>query len=427
MTTLSLRALNRATLERQLLLRPAEMSAHNAVEQLAGLQAQAPFPPYYALWARLKAFHPEELAQLLLDRRVVRIVLMRGTVHLVSAADALAWRPTLQVILERDLHTNTLHAKPLKDLDHAEVASAARDLLAGRPHSSPELGAELARRWPQTATASLTHLARAMLPLVQVPPRGVWGKAGQTTYQVLDEWVDAPLVTSPDPAGLISRYLRAFGPASVADVQTWSGLTRLGEVAERMDLRKFRDPGGRELIDLPDAPRPDEDTPAPVRLLGPFDQMILSFADRTRVITDEHRKRVITQNGLVKGTLLVDGTVRGFWETKKARKAATLELTPFEKLPKRDLAALESEGGRLLTWAEPDAESHDDRAPRSPEGAPAPMETSPRAPSLAAARPHAAATAGRPARPTQVDSATRALAARVRERAPNKHRRQSTL
>ena len=359
MTTLSLRALNRATLERQLLLRPAEMSAYDAIEHLAGLQAQAPFPPYYALWARLKGFRPDELSQLLLERQVVRIVLMRGTVHLVSAADALAWRPVLQVILDRDLLTNTMHAKPLKDLDHAEVASAARDLLSGRPHSSPELGAELARRWPETATASLTHLARAKLPLVQVPPRGVWGKAGQTTYQVLDEWVGSPLAAPPDPAGLISRYLGAFGPASVADVQAWSGLTRLGEIAERMDLRKFRDPGGRELIDLADAPRPDEDTPAPARLLGPFDQMALSFADRTRVISDAARKRVISHNGLVKGTLLVDGTVRGFWEIKKVRKAATLELTPFEKLLKRDVSALASAGGRLLTWAEPDAETHD--------------------------------------------------------------------
>jgi hypothetical protein len=359
-TTLSRRALNRATLERQLLLRPAKMSAHDAVEHLAGLQAQAPFPPYYALWARLHGFKPSDLAELLESRRVVRIALMRGTVHLVTAADALAWRPVVQVLYDRDLKQNTLHAQALSGLDHGVVAAAARKLLSEAPLSSTALGAELARRWPDVPTASLTHLARGRLPLVQVPPRAIWGKAGQTTYACLEEWVDSPL-PPPSPASLIARYLRAFGPASVADVQAWAGLTRLGEVTAEMDLRRYRAPDGRELLDLPELSIPDEDVPAPVRLLGPFDQTILSYADRTRVISDEHRKRVITQNGLVKGTLLVGGYVRGFWELKASRKVAAVELTPFEKLPKRDLEALENAAERLLNWAEPGAETRDVR------------------------------------------------------------------
>ncbi len=351
-TTVSRPALNRATLERQLLLRRAKMSALDAVEHLAGLQAQAPFPPYYALWARLHGFRPADLASLLESRRVVRIALMRGTVHLVTAADALAWRPVVQVLYDRDLKTNTLHAKALAGLDHDVVAGAARDLLAGAPLAGTALGGELAQRWPDVPTASLTHLARGRLPLVQTPPRAIWGKAGQTTYACLDEWVGAPL-PPPSPASLIARYLRAFGPATVADVQTWAGITRLGEVAAEMDLRRYRDPDGRELLDLPELSVPEEDVPAPPRLLGPFDQTILSYADRTRVISDAHRKRVITHNGLVKGTLLVGGYVRGFWE----RKATVLELSPFEKLPKRDLAALESAAGRLVSWAEPGAAS----------------------------------------------------------------------
>ncbi|MEV6647565.1 winged helix DNA-binding domain-containing protein [Amycolatopsis sp. NPDC051371] len=360
METLSRRAVNRATLERQLLLRPARMSALDAVEHLAGLQAQAPFPPYYALWSRLDGFRPQELASLLEERQVVRIALMRGTVHLVTAADALAWRPVVQVLYDRDLKTNTLHARELAELDHSEVASAARELLSSSALSSTALGAELARRWPDRAKASLTHLARGRLPLVQVPPRGIWGKAGQTTYACLDEWVGAPLAP-PSPADLIARYLRAFGPASVADVQAWAGITRLGEVASSMDLRRYRDQDGRELLDLPELSVPDEDVPAPPRLLGPFDQMILSYADRTRVISDDYRKRVITQNGLVKGTLLVDGQVRGLWEITKTKKAAIVELSPFEKLPKRDLTALESAAGRLLDWAEPAAETREVR------------------------------------------------------------------
>lgn len=359
METLSRRALNRATLERQLLLRRVKMSALDAVEHLAGLQAQAPFPPYFALWSRLHGFQPAELASLLEERRVVRIALMRGTVHLVTAADALAWRPVVQVLYERDLKTNTQHARELADLDHSEVASAARELLTASALTSTALGTELAKRWNVPA-ASLTHLARARLPLVQTPPRAIWGKAGQTTYACLDEWVGETL-PPPSPASLIARYLRAFGPASVADVQAWAGITRLGEVAASMDLRRYRDPDGRELLDLPELTVPDEDTPAPPRLLGPFDQMILSFADRTRVISDEYRKRVITQNGLVKGTLLVGGQVRGFWELRKERKAAVLELSPFEKLPKRDLGALESAAGQLVTWAEPAAETREVR------------------------------------------------------------------
>jgi hypothetical protein len=357
--TLSRRALNRATLERQLLLRRVKMSAHDAVEHLAGLQAQAPFPPYFGLWARLEGFRPAELAELLESRRVVRIALMRGTVHLVTAADALAWRPVVQVLYDRDLKTNTLHARELAGLDHDEVAEAARKLLRRGPLPGVALGAELARTWDVPA-ASLTHLARARLPLVQTPPRAIWGKAGQTTYACLDEWIGAPL-SPPSPASLISRYLRAFGPATVADVQTWAGITRLGEVTASMDLRRYRDPDGRELLDLPELTVPGEDVPAPPRLLGPFDQTILSYADRTRVISDVARKRVITQNGLVKGTLLVDGQVRGCWEIQASRKAAVIELSPFEKLPKRDLAALESSAGELLSWAEPGAATHEVR------------------------------------------------------------------
>ena len=360
METLSRKALNRATLERQLLLRRAKMSAYDAVEHLAGLQAQAPFPPYYALWPRLHGFQPSELAELLESRRVVRIALMRGTVHLVTAADALAWRPVVQVIYERDLKQNAQHAREIAGLDHDLVAGAARELLSRAPLSTTALGTELARRWPDVATASLTHLARGKLPLVQVPPRAIWGKAGQTTYACLDEWAGAPL-SPPSPAALIARYLRAFGPASVADVQAWAGITRLGEVAAEMDLRRYRDPDGRELLDLPELTLPDEDVPAPPRLLGPFDQMILSYADRTRIISDEYRKRVISHNGLVKGTLLVGGFVRGFWEIKASKKAAAVELSPFEKLPKRDLAALESAAGQLVRWAEPDAETQDVR------------------------------------------------------------------
>ena len=350
--SVSRRVLNRATLDRQLLLKPATMPVLDAVAHLAGLQAQAPFPPYYALWCRLAGFQPEDLSSLLLDRSVVRMVLMRGTVHLVPAADALAWRPLVQIVMDRALTAVNQHREPLAKVDHEAVAKTTRELLRERPHSSDQLGKALAERYPAAPAASLMFLVRALLPLVQIPPRGVWGKAGQPTYQVADHWLDGVAAPEPSPADLVRRYLAAFGPATVADVQTWAGVTKLAEVIEPMDLRTYTDPDGRTLYDLPEAVLPDEDTPAPPLLLGPFDQTILSYADRTRVVTDEHRKRVITVNGLVKGTLLVDGQVRGIWETSTGRGTAELTLTPFEHLSKRDAAGVEQAGWELLEWAE---------------------------------------------------------------------------
>ncbi|WP_410654137.1 winged helix DNA-binding domain-containing protein [Amycolatopsis sp. lyj-112] len=358
--TLSRRALNRAMLARQLLLRPSNLTALEAVEHLAGLQAQAPNPPYFALWTRLNGFTQDDLAKLLLDKSVVRIALMRGTVHLVTPSDALAWRPVVQTLYDRAVLANTEFGPEISGLDHQEIARTARKLLGERPLSAAELGAELAKQWASARPSALVHVARAMLPLVQIPPRGIWGKSGQPTYQTAGDWIGTEPDATPSPERMFRRYLAAFGPATVQDAQTWAGITKLGEVAERLrpELRVFRDENGRELFDLPEAPRPDADTPAPPLLLGPFDQTILSYADRTRVISDEHRKVVITQNGLVKGTILVDGTVRGLWEIKIAKKVATLLITPFERVPKRDLAALESSADRLLRWAHPKAETH---------------------------------------------------------------------
>jgi len=354
------RAVNRATLARQLLLARASRSAVDTVEHLVGMQAQAPFPPYFGLWTRLADFRPDELADALLDRQVVRIVLMRGTVHLVSAADACFLRPLVQPIMDRDVGTNTQHAKHLVGLDLPKVADAARQILADRPHTAKELGAVLAERWPDREPTALAHAARGLLPLVQIPPRAVWGRSGQAAYHTAEHWLDRPLDAAPDPARLVLRYLGAFGPASVADLQAWSGLTRLREVVEPLDLRVFTTDDGRELFDLPDAPRPDEDTPAPVRFLPEFDNILLSYADRTRIMTDEHRKRLFgVKNGVFPGTFLVDGHVRGSWRLTTQRKSAVLAITPWARTTKKDLTALTREGLRLLDFAAPDAETRD--------------------------------------------------------------------
>ncbi len=358
---LSQRALNRALLERQFLLRRSKLSVPKVIEHLVGLQAQAPNPPYYGLWTRLEGFRQEALATLLLDRQVVRIVLMRGTIHLVTARDARMLRPLMQPMLEHFLRTHATYGRDIAGMDLEALVAAGRALVEEEPRTTTELGALLAERWPDHDPASLAQAIRAMAPLVQVPPRGIWGVGGQTRCTTLESWVGGPLDSAPSLEELVLRYLAAFGPASVMDIQAWSGLTRLSTVTEglRPRLRTFRDEQGRELFDLPDAPRPDPETPAPVRFLPEFDNVLLSHDDRTRVISDEDRKRISTRNGMVPGALLVDGFFHGTWKLQRARGTATLLVEPYRRLSAQDRAAVTEEGTRLLMFAAADAKAHD--------------------------------------------------------------------
>jgi hypothetical protein len=348
-----LRALNRALLERQMLLRRWDIPAAEAIERLVGMQAQAPIPPYFGLWTRLEGFQPEELARLITDRQVVRIALMRATVHLVTAYDCLTIRPLVQSVFERDLYGNTSRSRSIAGLDLEAVATAGRTLVEERPRTAKELGALLGERWPDRDPAALAYIVRCLLPLVQVPPRGIWGAGGQTTHTTAETWLGQSLVTETGPETMVLRYLGAFGPATVNDVQTWSGLTRLRDVIERLrpGLVTFRGEDGAELFDLPEAPRPDPETPAPARFLPDFDNLILSHVDRTRVIADEHRRRIASKNGMVPGTVLVDGFVRGTWRIRRTRGSAALQIEPFEPLAPSDRAALTEEGMRLLAFA----------------------------------------------------------------------------
>ncbi len=349
---LGLRALNRATLERQMLLRRRMLSAEEAVEHLVGMQAQAPNPPYVGLWTRLEGFCPNQLARLILDRRAVRVALMRNTVHLLSARDCLKLRPLVQPVIDRGLYANRVNRAGIEGVDVEALATAGRALLEEKPRTAKELGVLLRERWPESEPASLARAVRHLLPLVQVPPRGVWGRSGQTTHTTAEAWLGRPLNPDPSPEEMVVRYLGAFGPAGVKDVQTWSGLTRLGEVLERLRPRlcTFRDEHGRELFDLPDAPRPDPDTPAPPRFLPEFDNLILSHADRARVIADDYRRAIASRNGMVPATFLVDGFVRGTWKTRRTRGKAALVIEPFDALPGNDRDALAGEGERLLRF-----------------------------------------------------------------------------
>jgi hypothetical protein len=350
------RALNRALLARQLLLRRSTMPAIAAIEHLVGMQAQAPMPPYFGLWTRLENFEPDELANLITNREAVRIALMRSTVHLVSARDCLMLRPLFHPVISRPVTTRNPYGRHLEGLDLDELVAAGRAALEAEPQTLSDLGKQLQQRWPTRNAEALGAALRFLAPLVQLPPRGIWGMGGQAICTTAEAWLGQPLDPNPSPDEMVLRYLAAFGPATVKDVQAWSGLTRLRSVIDHLRPRlfTFRDEAGGELFDLPEAPRPDPDTPAPVRFLPEWDNILLSHADRTRIIADADRRRIWTVNGIIPGSILLDGFVAGIWKIHRERDSATLRISPFQPLSDEHMAALHAEGGLLLAFAAAD-------------------------------------------------------------------------
>ncbi|WP_432118573.1 winged helix DNA-binding domain-containing protein [Streptomyces sp. bgisy032] len=350
MTVLDTRALNRATLARQLLLDRADLPVHDAVAHLCGLQAQEPQEPFTGLWSRLRAFDPSELSELLTGRRVVRAPLMRRTVHLVTAGDLLSWRARHDAMLRQ--RVLGVYRRELADVDLEELARAGREVMAdGVPRSMPELARAVAARWPRAGTRPLGEmLVAALLPAVQLPPRGVWRATGGARYALVSSWLgreaDPPSPDGSDPVGrtLVRRYLAAFGPAASADLRAWCGLAGLPAAvkAVRGELVSFRDERGRELLDLPGAPRPDPGTPAPVRFLPAFDNAVLGYHDRGRIIDDAHRGLSVAGARLV----LVDGRVAATWTVA----ADTVEVTPLRRFSRADRGAVAEEGRALASF-----------------------------------------------------------------------------
>jgi Winged helix DNA-binding domain len=350
---LSPRALNRALLGRQMLLRRVDLPVSEVVEHLVGLQAQSVPPTYYGLWSRIEGFDPHELGRMLTEREAVRMTLMRGTVHLVTVRDALQLRPLVQVVIERS--HNGAFGRRMGGADLPELERAVREELHGEPLTARELGRRLVARGIGDDVEAIGNSTRVHVPLVQVPPRGMWGKSGQARYATLESWTGRELDPDPSIDAVVMRYLAGFGPASVMDMQNWSGLTKLRDVFERLRPRlvAFRDEAGRELFDLPAAPRPDPGVPAPVRFLGEYDNVLLGHADRSRIVPADFPWKEMLAPGRWVSNLLVDGMLRGtWWIEREGRRRATLAIRPFGELRPAEREEVAAEAGRMLGFAE---------------------------------------------------------------------------
>jgi hypothetical protein len=349
--TLTLRALNRATLVRQILLGREQRDVAETLEYLVGMQAQLPNAPYVALWSRLEGFRPADLSQLVADRRALRMSLMRGTIHLVTAGDALVLRPAVQPALERDVYGNSTFGRHrLEGLDMDAVLAAGRELVEEQPLTNVQIRDALAGRWPDRDPAALGYAVRGLLPMVHVTPRGIWQQSGPIALTTVEAWLGRSVDPVADLDTMVLRYLAAYGPSSVVDAQTWSRLTGLREVFERLRPRL----AVFELFDLPDAPRPEPDIPAPPRFLPEYDNVLLAHADRTRFVDDDVRKR-IQGEGLAVGSILLDGVAGGTWTTGESDGVTTLTIRALEPMGDDARASLVDEATLLLAFLAPDA------------------------------------------------------------------------
>lgn len=344
---LTRRELNRALLQRQLLLERRAVPVTGAVERLGGLQAQSTPSPYLSLWTRLEGFERDELVRALTGRRVVKALLQRGTLHIVSPRDywsittarrtlgGILWPPSYEARVPK-ARIAQLANVVLGELREGEMTfTEIRALL--EPHAKP----------PHVTPTFLWRRVQGQAYVMHVPPSGIWGYGGQGVYTAAEGRLGGG---PPEPEDafddLVRRYLAAYGPASKQDIGQWAGIPRLTPIAEslaRLQVRTFRDEGGRVLHDLPRGPLPDPETPAPVRLVPRFDNLVLSHADRSRILGDIPPSRLVTKNGIVHATILVDGFVAGTWQLEQGR----VVLEPFGRLAADVKRALKEEAERL--------------------------------------------------------------------------------
>src|SRR4051795_8343539 len=345
---LSTRELNRALLARQLLLERKRLKPLDTVERLVGMQAQVPRDPYVGLWSRLEGFRAASLSSAIDRRDAVRMPFLRATLHLVSRRDALALRPVVDAVADRSLHSQSPFGRAIEGVDVRELTSFASALLAEQPRTRAQLGPLLAERWPGHDGSSLAYACTYLLHLVQVTPRGLWKRSGASAFTTLESWVGQPLGKDASPDDMVLRYVAAFGPVTPADVRTWSGLTGAAEILERLGprLRIVQDEAGRELFDVPRAPLPRADLPAPVRFLPEYDNAVLSHADRSRILTAE--TKAWTEFGW--GLALVDGFTAARWRAFPDGDAARLRIEPFRELTIQERDDVEREAIHLVAF-----------------------------------------------------------------------------
>jgi hypothetical protein len=353
---LKLRELNRATLARQMLLESEALSVPAAIERLVGLQAQLASAPYVGLWTRLRDFQREDLAREIENRKVIKATMMRATLHLCTADDYVRFRTALRPLLI--VAAGEIAKRRDSDFNLDKVLKAARKFIGEKPRTFAEISDMLTKLMPDHDVGAMRYSVRTHIPLVQVPINTGWSYSNKPEFTLAESWIGRSVSPEDNLRELVFRYLAAFGPASVTDAQTWLGM-KLKETFEKLrpELQTYRGEGRIELFDLSGPPLPSEDAPAPVRFLPEYDNLLLSHSNRSRVIADEYRSKVYLPGLRVAATILVDGFVRGSWKIEKTKDAETLLIEPFDKLTKKDRAALTEEGERLVSFIEPKAKS----------------------------------------------------------------------
>ena len=345
MRVLTTRELNRALLARQLLLDRSPLPLVRAVERIGGLQTQYAPSAYIGLWSRLRDFGRQDLTTALERRKVIQATLMRVTIHMVSAADY----PPLAEAIRKDRRAWWMGVQhhQVEGLDIRRAASVVREALRDGPKRQSELVDALkSEGFPRIAWSGVG----LWLDLVRVPPSGTWERRRADLYGLAQDWVKPSRATEAEGRDLlVRRYLGGFGPASIGDMASWTGLrvTALRPVVDRLRLRRLRDDAGGELLDLPRAPLPDPDTPAPVRFIPTWDAILLAHARRTQVLPEALRPRVFdTKTPHSAPTFLVDGAVAGTWRHEKGR----VRLEPFGRLSRATRSELEDEAERLAAF-----------------------------------------------------------------------------
>jgi hypothetical protein len=353
--TLTTQTLNRALLARQLLLKRKRISVRDAIHAVGGLQSQEPKDPFVALWSRISAFKAKHLLEAAERREIIRGTFIRATIHTVTADDYIAFRILLQQVINREL---TALRRVGGGFEGKDLEPAARALLAKGPLSAQQMGEALAPMFPKAQRAGLAVWLRTCIPLAMTLTNDRWGYSRPPRFSPAEKWLNRPLNANGSANDLVLRCLSAIGPASSSDVRTWSSLNGMKQALEelRPELITFKDEQGRELFDLPDAPRPRADTPAPVRFLPEYDNTFLSHADRARIILKQHNHHfLVAKNGRRPRAVLLDGFVRAGWSIARDRDTATIHVAVFEKLPKATIVELSEEAEAFARFMEPDA------------------------------------------------------------------------